>query len=87
MKGAHMNGAHMNGAHMNPLQKLHHDGQRIWLDNITRDLLTCGTLQSYIDELGITGLNLEPDDLRPGVLEHGGVRCRDQGRRRPWLLR
>ena len=24
---------------MKPTQKLHHDGQSLWLDNITRDLL------------------------------------------------
>ena len=45
---------------MKPTQKLHQDGQSIWLDNITRDLLTSGTLQSYIDELGITGLTSNP---------------------------
>jgi transaldolase len=43
-----------------PTQKLHHDGQSLWLDNITRDLLTSGTLQEYIDELGITGLTSNP---------------------------
>jgi transaldolase len=45
---------------MKPTQKLHHDGQSLWLDNITRDLLTTGTLQRYIDELGITGLTSNP---------------------------
>ena len=45
---------------MKPTQKLHHDGQSLWLDNITRDLLTSGTLQRYIDELGITGLTSNP---------------------------
>jgi len=45
---------------MKPTQKLHHDGQSLWLDNITRDLLTRGTLQTYIDELGITGLTSNP---------------------------
>jgi transaldolase len=45
---------------MNPTQKLHHDGQSLWLDNITRDLLTSATLQHYIDELGITGLTSNP---------------------------
>jgi transaldolase len=50
----------MNEAHMNPMQKLHHDGQSLWLDNITRDLLTSVTLQRYIDELGITGLTSNP---------------------------
>jgi transaldolase len=45
---------------MKPTQKLHHDGQSLWLDNITRDLLTSGTLRRYIDELGITGLTSNP---------------------------
>jgi transaldolase len=45
---------------MKPTQKLHHDGQSLWLDNITRDLLTSGTLQEYIDDLGITGLTSNP---------------------------
>src|SRR6266498_1073889 len=45
---------------MKPTQKLHHDGQSLWLDNITRDLLTSGTLQTYIDDLGITGLTSNP---------------------------
>jgi transaldolase len=45
---------------MKPTQKLHHDGQSLWLDNITRDLLSSGTLRSYVDELGITGLTSNP---------------------------
>jgi transaldolase len=45
---------------MKPTQKLHHDGQSLWLDNITRDLLTGGTLERYIDDLGITGLTSNP---------------------------
>jgi transaldolase len=45
---------------MKPTLELHHDGQSLWLDNITRDLLTSGTLRSYIDELGITGLTSNP---------------------------
>jgi transaldolase len=45
---------------MRPTQQLHHDGQSLWLDNITRDLLTSGTLQEYIDDLGITGLTSNP---------------------------
>src|ERR687883_785867 len=42
-----------------PTKKLHHEGQSLWLDNITRDLFD-GTLQRYIDELGITGLTSNP---------------------------
>ena len=40
--------------------KLHDLGQSIWLDNITRDLLTSGTLKRYIDELSVTGLTSNP---------------------------
>src|SRR4029077_15413980 len=41
---------------MKATQRLHDLGQSIWLDNITRDLLTRGTLKYYIDELSVTGL-------------------------------
>jgi transaldolase len=43
-----------------PTQLLHQAGQSLWLDNITRDLLADGTLRSYIDDLGITGLTSNP---------------------------
>ena len=45
---------------MNATRKLHELGQSLWLDNITRDLLTTGTLQRYIDELSVTGLTSNP---------------------------
>ena len=45
---------------MKATQKLHELGQSIWLDNITRDLLTSGTLRRYIDELSLTGLTSNP---------------------------
>jgi len=45
---------------MNATQKLHALGQSLWLDNITRDLLTSGTLQRYITELSVTGLTSNP---------------------------
>ena len=35
-------------------------GQSIWLDNVTRDLLTSGTLERYIAELCVTGLTSNP---------------------------
>lgn len=35
-------------------------GQSIWLDNITRDLLTSGTLARYVDELSVVGLTSNP---------------------------
>ena len=45
---------------MKGTQLLYNLGQSLWLDNITRDLLTSGTLQSYIDELSVTGLTSNP---------------------------
>ena len=40
--------------------QLHRLGQSLWLDNITRDLLTSGTLQRYIYDLSVTGLTSNP---------------------------
>ena len=45
---------------MKATQRLRNIGQSLWLDNITRDLLTGGTLQRYIDELSVTGLTSNP---------------------------
>jgi transaldolase len=52
--------AHGRGDTMKSTQALHDLGQSLWLDNITRDLLTSGTLQKYIDELSVTGLTSNP---------------------------
>lgn len=45
---------------MKPTRQLHDLGQSLWLDNITRVLLTDGTLQRYINELSVTGLTSNP---------------------------
>jgi transaldolase len=45
---------------MKPTQKLQDAGQSLWLDNITRDLLTSGTLKRYIDQFAVTGLTSNP---------------------------
>src|SRR6476469_6637727 len=45
---------------MKATQKLHELGQSLWLDNITRDMLTSGTLRRYIHELSVTGLTSNP---------------------------
>jgi transaldolase len=45
---------------MNATQQLHDLGQSLWLDNITRTLLTSGTLSRYIRELSVTGLTSNP---------------------------
>jgi transaldolase len=41
-------------------KQLHDLGQSLWLDNITRELLTSGTLKRYIDEISVTGLTSNP---------------------------
>ncbi|HMA42794.1 MAG TPA: transaldolase [Gemmatimonadales bacterium] len=45
---------------MKATQQLQDLGQSLWLDNITRQLLTDGTLQRYIDDLSVTGLTSNP---------------------------
>src|ERR1700741_431185 len=45
---------------MKATQLLHDEGQSLWLDNITRELLDSGTLKQYIDDLSITGLTSNP---------------------------
>ena len=44
---------------MKATRLLHDEGQSLWLDNITRELLDSGTLKQYIDDLSVTGF----DDL------------------------
>ena len=45
---------------MKATKTLHDEGQSLWLDNITRDLLQNGTLARYINELSVTGLTSNP---------------------------
>ncbi|MFO0698294.1 MAG: transaldolase [Nitrospira sp.] len=45
---------------MNATHLLHDLGQSLWLDNMTRDLLTSGALKHYIDDLSVTGLTSNP---------------------------
>ncbi len=45
---------------MNATRRLHDLGQSLWLDNISRPLLTSGTLKRYIDEFSVTGLTSNP---------------------------
>jgi transaldolase len=55
---------------MKATQKLHDIGQSIWLDNITRGLLTSGTLRRYRDELATTGLTSNPT-IFDHAIRHG----------------
>jgi transaldolase len=45
---------------MKPNKTLHDQGQSLWLDNITRDLLQNGTLARYMADLSVTGLTSNP---------------------------
>src|SRR5258707_143562 len=45
---------------MKATKTLHDQGQSLWLDNITRDILRNGTLARYIRELSVTGLTSNP---------------------------
>src|ERR1700740_2882177 len=45
---------------MKPTETLHDEGQSLWLDNITRDLLDSGTLERYVRDLAVTGLTSNP---------------------------
>jgi transaldolase len=45
---------------MRATQQLHDLGQSLWLDHITRGLLTSGSLRRYIEDEGITGLTSNP---------------------------
>jgi transaldolase len=55
---------------MKATQKLHDIGQSLWLDNITRGLLTSGTLRRYRDEFAVTGLTSNPT-IFDHALRHG----------------
>ena len=48
------------GAAIKATGQLNQMGQSLWLDNITRDLLTRGTLERYVNELSVTGLTSNP---------------------------
>lgn len=41
-------------------RQLHDLGQSLWLDSISRELLTSGTLSRYISEFSVTGLTSNP---------------------------
>ena len=64
-------------ADMKATQKLYRAGQSLWLDNITRDLLTSGTLKRYIDELSVTGLTSNPTIFDHAIKKAYGLRRGD----------
>ncbi len=54
---------------MKVTQQLHDLGQSLWLDNITRGLLTSGTLGRYISEFSVTGLTSNPTIFEHAIKE------------------
>ena len=65
---------------MKATQLLHDLGQSIWLDNITRDLLDTGTLETYIKELSVTGLTSNPTIFDHAIKNSTALRHRDPRR-------
>jgi transaldolase len=55
---------------MQATKRLSSAGQSIWLDNITRELLSSGTLERYIRDLSVTGLTSNPT-IFDHALQHG----------------
>jgi transaldolase/glucose-6-phosphate isomerase len=60
----------------NPLQRLAAQGQSIWLDFISRELLTSGELQRMVAEDNVTGMTSNPTIFQKAIAE--GDRYDDQ---------
>ena len=75
---------------MKATKMLHDLGQSLWLDNITRDLLTSGTLKRYIDELSVTGLTSNPTifdhAIKNSTAYDAAIRAQAQARVNPARL-
>ena len=56
---------------MNATTQLHGTGQRLWLDNITKALISSGTLAHYINDLSITGVTSNPTILEKAISGSG----------------
>jgi transaldolase/glucose-6-phosphate isomerase len=51
----------------NPLARLLDEGQSVWLDYISRDLITSGGLRRYIDEDGVRGETSNPSIFEKAI--------------------
>jgi transaldolase len=52
---------------MRPTERLHQEGQSLWLDNITRRMLDSGELARYVEQYSITGLTANPSILDKAI--------------------
>lgn len=60
---------------MKPTEELYRGGQSLWLDNITRDLLTEGTLARYIREYSVRGLTSNPTIFDQAIRKGSAYDC------------
>jgi len=56
---------------MKATENLHELGQSLWLDNITREMLDSGQLQTYIDDYSVTGLTSNPSIFDKAIASGG----------------
>lgn len=54
---------------MKATQQLHEIGQSLWLDNITREMLNDGTLESYVRDYSVTGLTSNPSIFEKAIAQ------------------
>lgn len=52
---------------MNAAMQLNEMGQRLWLDNLTRGLLTSGTLARYLRDYDVSGLTSNPSTFEAAI--------------------
>ena len=52
-----------------PLQQLGEHGQSVWLDFISRELLTSGELQRLVAEDNVTGMTSNPTIFQKAIAE------------------
>ena len=58
----------------NPLQSLHDHGQSVWLDYLSRSLITTGELKRLIEEDGLRGLTSNPSIFAKAIIDTGDYR-------------
>src|SRR5437899_13078298 len=56
-------------AEKNPLQLLAEHGQSVWLDYISRELVSTDRLERYVDEDNVTGLTSNPTIFEKAVAQ------------------
>lgn len=75
---------------MNRLEKLHSEGQSIWLDNIDRNMLHNGDLERRINEDWLTGMTSNPTIFEKALAEgtdyDGQLSSADQAKNPPQLF-